>query len=456
MKGMRLKFLNIQPETFFIIIALIYGSAFVLLTPPLYVVPDETSHFFKAIGLSEGELIPEKVGDAAGVYVPDDFYQTAIIIYYDKLTGQGIISKVNINANNVVTDFVDLSKFAIVTYSPVPYVISALVIKIGAILSISPFLIIYLTRFFNFLIWVFLVFLAIKIIPIHKWVLLMLVLMPMTMLEATAITADSLVIALAFLLIAYILRLALNKNNLTKKDFIILLVLGVLISLTKSIYILLFLLFLLIPVDNFVNNKNKYGIFSLLIIPISLLSLFWGLLTNNLYRSYLTNWSLMSQITFIEHNPLHFLIIILTTFINHFMFYLGYFVGLTFIPSIISLTYFLILILVALLDKNELKINLNHKLISLITIIIFVFSIMTYEYLTWNPTGNAYVNGIQGRYFIPIAPLFLLLFYNKLGNISIFKRNFTFKINKFIKLIIICTIIVTLSYTLSVIVIKYY
>jgi hypothetical protein len=40
---MQLKFTNIPPETIFIIIGVIYGLAFLFITPPFYVVPDEAS-----------------------------------------------------------------------------------------------------------------------------------------------------------------------------------------------------------------------------------------------------------------------------------------------------------------------------------------------------------------------------------------------------------------------------
>jgi len=44
---MRLKIINIPPETIFIIIGLIYGLAFLFITPPFFVVPDEAYHFTK-------------------------------------------------------------------------------------------------------------------------------------------------------------------------------------------------------------------------------------------------------------------------------------------------------------------------------------------------------------------------------------------------------------------------
>jgi uncharacterized membrane protein len=34
---------------------------------------------------------------------------------------------------------------------------------------------------------------------------------------------------------------------------------------------------------------------------------------------------------------------------------------------------------------------------------------VTLEYLGWNPVGSSAVEGLQGRYLIPLAPLFCLI-----------------------------------------------
>jgi hypothetical protein len=75
--------------------------------------------------------------------------------------------------------------------------------------------------------------------------------------------------------------------------------------------------------------------------------------------------------------------------------------------------YLLILIITALLFvSTDIKIGLTHKIIILSMFIAGVILIETGLYLTWNPVGQDYIQDVQGRYFIPYAPLFLLLLYN--------------------------------------------
>ena len=162
---MKIKILNFQPENIFIIIGLIYGLAFLFITPPFFVVPDEATHFYKAYGLSEGYLIPEKIGNEAGVVIPEYTLDTISASFNQKINFEDVItSKVNINVNRNSEKFVVLSRFAVVTYPPVPYMVSALAIKLGVFFDLSPFVLMYMARFANFLIWFFLVYLAIKII----------------------------------------------------------------------------------------------------------------------------------------------------------------------------------------------------------------------------------------------------------------------------------------------------
>ncbi len=76
-------------------------------------------------------------------------------------------------------------------------------------------MIIYLARFANLLLYVLIVYSAIKLTPVHKWVFFLLALMPMTLYEAASLSADSFTIAVSFLLIALFLKFSFyyKKTN---------------------------------------------------------------------------------------------------------------------------------------------------------------------------------------------------------------------------------------------------
>ncbi|MBL4577677.1 MAG: DUF2142 domain-containing protein, partial [Flavobacteriales bacterium] len=70
-----------QPHHVFLVLALIYGLSFLIVTPP-FQVPDERNHFLKAYQISTGQLRGVKDMDRVGGYVP-----AALDIFSNSLSG---------------------------------------------------------------------------------------------------------------------------------------------------------------------------------------------------------------------------------------------------------------------------------------------------------------------------------------------------------------------------------
>jgi len=150
------------------------------------------------------------------------------------------------------------------------------------------------------------------------------------------------------------------------------------------------------------------------------------------------------QKNFILNNPIQYMGILFNSlFVSHRAFQLDSFVGkLGWLNKPLSAWHiniylFILLITALLLSGKDIKIGLKSKLLIAFIFISGVILIETGLYLTWNPVGHEYIEDVQGRYFIPLAPLCFLLFYNtaignKLNNIFKDPQNKTGKIkNKF-------------------------
>ncbi|MCE7699887.1 MAG: DUF2142 domain-containing protein, partial [Methanobacterium paludis] len=254
---------NVKPQTAFIIIGLVYGLCFLMVTPP-FQVPDEPAHFYKAFYLSDGHLIPEKVDITEGFYLPQSVVNLTNS-YHDLISDpaknkqkKGLVNNfLNMPLENDNKVTVNISNVA--AYPPAPYLASAAVINIGKLFNVSPLLLMYLCRLINLLIWILLIYMAIKLTPIHKWVFLLLSLMPMTLYQAASVSADSLTIALSFLVIAMFLKFSFDKHKMIidLKDSVIILVLILVLALSKSGYFILLLLFFMIPESKFKSRKTK-------------------------------------------------------------------------------------------------------------------------------------------------------------------------------------------------------
>lgn len=363
-----------QPEKAFLVLCLIFGIGFLLLTPP-FQVPDEPEHLLKAFHLSEGQIIP----------------------------GQ--------------------SKVFLALYPPIPYIASALMMFIGKFFELSPLDLIHVGRLLNLLLYSLIVYNAIKLTPVHKWVFFLLALMPMTLYEAASLSADSFTISICFLLIALFFKFAFDqeKNEITRGNILIMFFLGLLIALSKQIYILLLLLFFSIPLYKFENRRKMLSIFLGISVPLFLIIEGWCFLVQGSYVPISEQVSVQGQFFFILSNPLAALYAFLNTIVQYSHYYIVSFVGTfgwidtgldTPLPDILIYIYLVALILVSLLDNKYFNVNLKQKLVSLTTLTILFASIFVAEYLAWNAVGNSIIKGIYGRYFIPIAPLFFLLFYS--------------------------------------------
>ena len=108
-----------------------------------------------------------------------------------------------------------------------------------------------------------------------------------------------------------------------------------------------------------------------------------------------------------------------------------------------------------MIDKSIFNMTLNQKLICLLIFILGFGAVVTFDYVTWNAVGNLIINGIQGRYFIPFAPLFFLLFYGY-NNIKFLNRNVILEEDIKYKLLIVESIVIILSLMIFTLVISYY
>ncbi|MBP2045679.1 DUF2142 domain-containing protein [Methanobacterium aggregans] len=458
---------EMPPQKIFLIIGIIYGILFLIVTPP-FQVPDEEVHFYKSYLLSQGTFTPEKVGNQAGFHVSgvlkDTTREFRYLRYPDskvplKLIFSALSEPVGTN-KNVLIHPDNLNCPIPISYPPLPYVASAVVMAFLNLFNCSVLTLMYAGRLINLLVWLTLVYLAIKITPIHKWVFTLLALMPMTLAQAASLSADSFTIAISFLTIATILKYTFQTTKIGKKQIIALLLLTITLTLSKTGYFLILLLLLIIPQENFGNKMRKIVVLlSTLLTAITITGL-WDYLLKIATPISTINQAQNNTVTHILIDPIHFTNILINTITSNFTFYLNSFVGCfgwlnSPLPLFMVFGYLSVLILVSLLDKNQLKIKTKQKIITMIPFSIISFLIFLAIYTTWGQISAYLIGGVQGRYFIPIAPMFFLIFYNNREKIVLKGK----KINlspKNLPLFIIIILSIYLSFSIFQIVTRFY
>ncbi len=425
-------------EEHFLIYILVFGCCLVFLTPPIQS-PDEDSHFKKSYLLSKFVFFPVEIDGNIGNYFPE-----AVINFIDKKT----YMKGNVNSKQSYSDYyldsnlpVNYSKTVFNTFStsrvfPLVYFPQSIGMLLGRIvncLSIgrninryTPANMIYWGRLFNLLFFSIVVYYAIKICPVVKIPIALLASMPMTVHLAASLSYDALLIAFSFMVFASTMHLLLAENMSNfeiKKYKYIIFFSGIVLVFVKQLYLLTTCLVFVIPTDRFRSKKRKYLEIFLFYFVVCLLYVIYNAILQKLklidspysYSSQLVK----RQLFFVINNPMGFLkILVNTTIKSRDFLFVSFFGNLGWLDTNFPYS-FLQIIMVSMVgfsifdDSNNQKWNI--VLISACIIVSLVFLINLSQYLFWTPfvnggeIGSVFVSGVQGRYYIPLAPMFFAI-----------------------------------------------
>ncbi len=409
------------PQILFLIIASVLGFTLAFVNP-MFHVADEPVHFMKAYSVSEFHLASENRNGVVGNWLPLSIPKTVEAVEFKvpavKIDKKAVDSGFRVPLKSNQKGFLSNG---LARYPPVPYIPQAVGIGIGRIFNESPLTLAYIGRVFNLLAWLILVFLAISVTPVLKWVFFLLGVMPMAVLQAASLSGDSVTNGLAFLTIAFFLKLAFakDKQGVTNGDLALLFILGMLLAFMKAPYFLLVFLFLLIPRSKFRTNKEYYFVFAALALIVLVIVFSWTIMeSTSAYTPTRPDVIAEGQVSFILQHPYATAVIMYRSINLYKQDWLLQFVGMldwfeTALPLWVAYLFLFFLIGTAVLDKDkDVTIRNRYKLLMFVIAMLMFLGILVILLLSWTPAGHL-IQGAQGRYWIPLAPLLLLLFYNQ-------------------------------------------
>nr|WP_076776974.1 DUF2142 domain-containing protein [Lachnoclostridium phocaeense] len=433
-----MKELSIQK--IFIYIAAIFGIVFVVLTPP-FQSPDEGNHFKKAYVMSEGHFFPQVVEGKEGFYLSESI--EAYISEQEKNVGKTDAKYTYTEILNeeksarVYTDEV-FTQFTAMSTNPVGHIIPMMGIIMGKIVAAiagrepSIVMLLYFARMFCMIFYIACVAMAIKMTPILKRTFCILGLMPMSLFISSSVSYDGVLISVAFIFASLCFRLLFVESVYLSKYYIVSFgVIAFVFYTLKVVYLPLFLLLLFVPKEKYKDGriiKRWLGIFAVFIVLILLFRI------PTLFReeiSVVSNTATNEQLIYVLENPLRYLQIWYETVKEGRDFFVSSTVGVfglvdTYLLSVMIYPYVFVLIVTGILEisGNNVKVKWYQRISVLASIFISVFGIFLAMYLLWTPlvegggVGANRINGVQGRYFIPLLPVSFLCFGN-----SILMRN---------------------------------
>ena len=304
--------------------------------------------------------------------------------------------------------------------TPISYIPQVIGVLIGRVLQLSPMIILYLGRLTNLLAYIALVFMAIKIMPSEKWklIIMMIALFPMSMNLAATVSPDTVILGTTLLAISYAMHLKFETKEITYKHIILLGILCMIPTVCKIVYFPLCLLVLLLPHEKFESKTKRILswviIFAIVFIPYLVLNRIVSL--GDYEIAIRTNMT--EQILFtLSSIPRDFITLINTIYVEFSDYFFEMIGGWNTIQILSIVLFIMLLIAMYKTEENEKKLTFTKtdKVICWVIFIIEVLGVVAAMYLGWTQAQQTVVEGVQGRYFLPIIPLIcILLSKNKL------------------------------------------
>ena len=419
MQGRRL-----TPEWLFLLFAVIGGLVLILLIPPL-AGGNEQMNFQRSASIANGQPLVKPVALPGGI---GDLAEAADARFREGAKPPFSYSRAEWERLAEIELQADRPRISrpnpIAVLNPVSYLPQSAGLGIGQLLGLSPLAIFYLGRLSGLLVGVALTFFAIRIIPVHKHSLAAVALLPPILFSRSTLDADQFTNGLAFLFLAMLVREIAGRGRIPARTVAALAVAAFLLAQAKSAYLLLPLLSLAIPTERFGTPARKALVCALIVLPGIAASAGWMLLLKQSYFTTLAyrTWSGIvepeRQLAFILSNPLDYAATLLETLFGTILIpkaiieVLGVFGPPVVMPIAIIVAVAGLLAATVLSEERAVQPQLaawRTKAAALAIAAATLGIILTLLYLQWTRFGGPVVDGFNGRYLYPLAPLLLLL-----------------------------------------------
>lgn len=311
--------------------------------------------------------------------------------------------------------------------TPLAYVPQALGFTLARVLGLNSIALLYLGRFLNLLLFAAVGVLTIKRLPFGKNVFFGVSILPMSLHLAASLSYDVVILAFTGYFTAVCLDLAYKADTVKVKDVIALAVVMAVMGPCKMVYGAIAGFCLLIPVKKF-GNWGKWTVSAAAVLGSFLAAMaVVNLRTVAMYTqesdSYVA-WAEESGYSFAEllHQPVRVLQLFYNTVAwqgeSLYSGMLGESLGNR--DAVLNTPYVVILLLTACLvilalkkPGEEIFIKVKERFwIWFICLVIFA-ALMFSMLLAWTPKSSNMVQGVQGRYMLPLLPVLLLTLKNQ-------------------------------------------
>lgn len=410
---------KVTHEKIFISIIFLCGFCYMMIFTPGNI-PDETAHIRSTLGYSS-MILSKGTGDNITIRECEQFLgdiQPSIktLNSYKKL----------LNENNKSDNYIETGET--LASNAISYLPGIIIVTICRLLSIGGILTIYLARISNYVVYAFSAYYAIKKIPILKNTLFTLSLLPMVIHQVASLSYDTIILSSAWLVIGYGFSFVYGTSKIKKVDILVYIVASsILVTQKTGIYFVLNLIPLLIGKNRIADKKERILMKVVLMIPWITTIFGLPILTkktsvSDVSQNNIVEWanSESYSMSYFLSNIKETIMLFLRTIVKKFDHYvfttLGQYLGS--LNLVLSKNIF-ILWLVSLFGsclktyEDDKDISIIHKVLYMICFFAVCAASMLAMAFAFTPLGWPTIEGVQGRYFLPVLLFLVVIIRNK-------------------------------------------
>ncbi|MCI4589169.1 DUF2142 domain-containing protein [Sphingobium sp. BYY-5] len=394
---------------------------FVIVTPP-FQAPDENQHYMKALSLMQGRLLTERHGDAIGAELPRaaldihavDF-PTDVPATLRRFDRAQLARSAAADHSRPGTAFADFPNVA--SYAPSLYAPGAAGLSLGKALSLPWIDAFYVGRLVNALTGLLLLIAALRLLPFGRNAMLATALLPTFAYQTGSLSPDAVINGLGFLGLALALRTGFMGATPARSTA--LLVAGPLLALCKGVYLPLMAAGLRWRQH---RHDPRPGLMLGAMALGAIAFIGWMHYSGGSQALYhiqsrktgatMMTASLHDQLAIILRDPLAYGRILASSMIERAPVYalqiVGRFGWNAILLPLLAYPLAVLMLGAGVASGAGARFGIGQRLWWLAVAVGVALLIETAMYLTGTPLGADYIQGTQGRYFLPVLPLILL------------------------------------------------
>ena len=404
-------------ENLFLPTTLVLGILYLFVLPP-FTAPDEPGHYSTAY-ITTNAILGKENMSARNCDAEIPFSYLLSSDTYRVIAEQGMKGGADIAYE---------SELNIPVYNPtysIQYLPQTLGILIAKIFHMNAVQMLFMGQIFNLLFYLVCVYFAIRLLPFGKMLFMLISMLPLLLSLITSYSYDTVIIALSFLFFSYTMYLIYDKDKIGWTQLAILAILFILLLPCKLVYATEGLIIFFIPRKKITVKPPKWvwavGGVLLIIGSAYVLKRFWPSIQNMFgngdnSQHIIYDGSEGYSLGYIMKNPIASILFFVKSLILSVFYYAASLVGAylgwlnIYTPTWCMAGYLLLLLLVTFLCCNEKEnvLNIKKRIVLFVAASSSCLATVAVMWLSWTPLDAVKVQGVQGRYFLPVLPVLLL------------------------------------------------